>query len=86
MLHTTLLIAWLGCQSLDLGTTLVALHQDRYMEGNPLLRGKRGISIKIGVNVALFAYKDSRRSYTVPTVMAVSGCLAGGWNLHQLTP
>ncbi len=79
-----LLTAWFACQALDGTTTAVALH--RYgadVERNPIMR-KGHIPIRVSLNVAgIFAYRRTRAK-TIPIVLAISGCAAGGWNLRQL--
>lgn len=92
MLETLLLGAWIGCQSLDLGTTLYALNRPGYREANPLMAGSQTkiIAIKVSVNVGAFAFnqafipKGRKIRYVLPSVYAGLGCLAGGINIHTL--
>ncbi len=81
-MNTFLLLAWIGCQSLDLGTTTYGL-QHGLTEGNPLMR-KAQIPIRIGVNLgAVIAYRRTK-ARALPAVLAISGCSAGTWNLAQI--
>ena len=78
-------IAWLACQSLDAGTTAVAL-QNGAREVNPLLKSG-GMEVRVGVNVgAILALRHTKPSTrkVVAWSMAGSGCIAGTWNLTQL--
>ena len=88
-MNAILLTSWILCQSLDLGTTLHALNQPHFREGNPILGGpKRVLAFKVTVNGALFAWQ-ARAKRPVLTrassiAMASAGCVAGGLNLRTI--
>lgn len=91
MLDTLLLTAWIGCQSLDIGTTVYALQQPGYRETNPVVARGLFYPVKISVNVGAFLlWKDLLKSNhrTAARVIAgssaASGCVAGGLNLRTL--
>jgi hypothetical protein len=84
MLHTALLIAWIGCQPFDLGTTLVGLQRPGIQEGNRLMRGPHLVPVKIGVNLGFLLWPEARKSNAIPAMFATAGCAAGAWNLHVL--
>lgn len=85
-----LLAAWIGCQSLDLGSTAWVTHQPGVRESNPFLQGPQGYTLKVSVNIGTFvavrhAVRQQPHSpvrWAAPTAMATLGCAAGAWNLH----
>ncbi len=84
-MSTILLTAWLVCQSLDLGTTFIALDKGG-REANPILgQSKARIgAIKVTVNgAALIGYfrTQGRKRMILSGTMASAGCFAGGYNL-----
>lgn len=87
MLNTLLLTAWIGCQSLDLGTTIHALHSKRFVEGNPVMAGRQMVPVKVSVNVGLLLWyrtipKEQRWALAAPA--AASGCIPGALNLQKI--
>lgn len=83
MTTALLLTAWLGCQALDLGTTHYALHHG-YQEANILTRGSRLYTVKVSVNVGMFALWSAHRHPVIPSIMAVGGCIPAALNLHTI--
>ena len=94
-MNTFLLASWIACQSLDLGSTYVALHSGQFVERNTLYAksAQKTAVLKVSVNVgAMFLHQaglrhqDRRFSRIIlPLVGSSSGCIVGGWNLAQLT-
>lgn len=87
-MHALLFTAWLACQSLDGGTTAYALHSHRFVEGNPAMRGPQLYALKLSVNVGAFVWErhlPKEQQAIIPLALAIAGCAASGWNLHQLT-
>lgn len=83
---------WLGCQSLDLTSTNIALNNPNLAEGNPIMHNRMiGNGLKIGINIsALIAYRkmsqksESKIKYMAPIAMGVSGCFAGISNVRLI--
>lgn len=91
-MNTTLLLLglWGGCQASDFATTHVALHSGHFYEGNAVMRGPHLYAFKASINVGVFIWKQkapkaSHADVILPVAMAISGCAAGTWNLHQLS-
>lgn len=85
-MNAWLLVAWLGCQTLDATTTAWGL-QHGFREVNPVLRGRAGLPIKISINVGALMLSrklESRQRRMVAGTFAATGCAAGAWNLHQV--
>ncbi len=91
-MHPLLLTAWIACQSLDLGTTVVGLRNPNIREGNPVMRGPQLATLKVSVNVLAvwgtfqLAKKAPKAKATsvIPIAAAVSGCLAGSLNIRTI--
>lgn len=79
------LATWIGCQILDGTTTHIGLNRGG-REVNPFMKSN-AITLKIGVNLAngFVWYKArSNQRKIISLANAMSGCIAGSWNLHQL--
>ena len=82
-----LFAAWIACQSFDAVTTAVALHRPGVVEANPLMR-HGGFAIRLSVNLgAAFVQRKTtgKTRFALPAAFAASGCLAGTYNLRQLS-
>lgn len=78
------LAAWIGCQSLDLGTTQYGLSHGSFREGNAAMSHRALMPVKVSVNVAMFWTYHKTKVKNVPLAMAAAGCTGGAWNLYQL--
>lgn len=87
MIEGLLLAAWIGCQAFDIHTTLDALKQPTAYEGNPLIRGRRLVAVKVGVNVAAFgvwrSMKQRSRRNIVAGTFAIGGCVPAVLNRRR---
>lgn len=87
MIEGLLLSAWIGCQAFDLKTTIDALARPGVYEANPLIRGRRMVGVKIGVNVGAFVgsrfMKQKSRRYIVASMFAVGGCVPAVLNRRK---
>jgi len=87
MMHGFILGAWFACQALDTGSTLAALQRPNVTEANPVMRGSRALPLRVGINLGvLLAYHRASKPQRalLGSALAVSGCVAGSWNLAQL--
>lgn len=88
MLSNLLLVAWMGCQGLDLGTTVAALQRPAVVEANPVIRGRRLAAVKVGINVGFLIWRGHRKNATHRNIMAgifaAEGCVPGAMNLRTL--
>lgn len=77
-----LLTAWLTCQSFDAGSTAYSLSHG-FREANPLM-ARGHVPVRVSVNLlAVWAYRKTKAK-AIPVALAVSGCAAGVWNVHQV--
>ena len=93
MIEGLLLTAWIGCQTLDTGTTYYALQRPHlYREVNPLLGSlpNRMLGVKVSFNVGMLIWREKRQAtmsplrVLLPLSMASAGCIPGVINYRTI--
>lgn len=89
-MSTAALLLMLGCQSLDLSSTLYGLSTGRVHEGNPLMRGSHLVAVKVSVNLGAvigqhaLAKRPGAAKWILPVAFVATGCGAGLLNLRTI--